>query len=249
VLGLMQGQDWGWGSPAIIALLVAAAVLVPAFLWWETRARNPLVLLSLYRKQNFGADSVILAGVQFALVGASVFGAVWSQQVLGFSAIRAGVALLPLTIPLLFVAPVAGRLYDRLGPRPLLATGTLLIGLGLGWLGLHLHLREYGWLIPGYVAMGSGIGLTISPATTDALGAARPTERSQASGIVQTVRQIGGVIGIPVLGAIVTNVTAGAHTDPVTAATDGVTAAFWTGAAMTVLMGVVAAMRLRRRPA
>jgi EmrB/QacA subfamily drug resistance transporter len=246
VLGLMQGQAWGWSSPAILALLAASAVLVPIFLWWETKARNPLVLLSLYGKQNFSTDSVILAGVQFALVGASVFGAVWSQQVLGFSAIRAGLALLPLTIPLLFVAPVAGRLYDKVGPRPLLATGSLLIGLGLGWLGWHLHLREYGWLIPGYIAMGIGIGLTISPATTDALGAATAPERSQASGIVQTVRQIGGVIGIAVLGAIVANVSS-RGADPVTAATNGVAAAYWTGAGMTVVMGILAAALVRRR--
>ena len=90
VLGLMQGQTWGWGSPAIIALLAAAAVLIPVFLWWESRAPAPLVTLQLFREQNFGADSAVLAGVQFALVGASVFGAVWSQQVLGFSAIHAG---------------------------------------------------------------------------------------------------------------------------------------------------------------
>jgi MFS family permease len=196
---------------------------------------------------------VVLAGVQFALVGASVFGAVWSQQVLGFSAIRAGVALLPLTIPLLFVAPLAGRVYDKLGPRPLLTGGSLLIGLGLAWLGWHLHLREYRPLIPGYIAMGIGIGLTISPATTDALGAAAAGERSQASGIVQTVRQVGGVIGIAVLGAIVANVSAVAPgasaAEQVTAATDGVATAFWTGAGMTVVMAVIAAALLRRRPA
>jgi MFS family permease len=247
----MQGQVWGWSSPVIVALFAVAVVLLPLFLCWETRARNPLVLLSLYRQQNFGPDSVILAGVQFALVGASVFGAVWSQQVLGFSAIRAGVALLPLTVPLLFVAPVAGRLYDLVGPRPLLSLGSLLIGLGLGWLGLHLHQHEYAWLIPGYIAMGIGIGLTISPATTDALGAADAGERSQASGIVQTVRQIGGVIGIAVLGAIVANVSSVAPTasaaQHVTAATNGVAAAFWTGAAMSVVMGALAALTLRRR--
>jgi EmrB/QacA subfamily drug resistance transporter len=251
VLGLMQGEDWGWSSPVIIALLAVAAVLVPAFLWWERRARNPLVLLSLYRKKNFGSDSVILAGVQFGLVGASVFGAVWSQQVLGFSAIRAGVALLPLTIPLLFVAPLGGRLYDRVGPRPLLAVGSILIGLGLAWLGMYLHLHDYTWLIPGYVAMGIGIGLTISPATTDALGAAEASERSQASGLVQTVRQIGGVIGIAVLGAIVANVSSVAPTataaEHVAAATNGVAAAYWTGAGMTIVMGLLAVLTLRRR--
>ena len=246
----MQGQTWGWDSPAVVSLLGVACVVIPTFLWWETRAAAPLVRLTLYRRQNFGADSIILAGVQFALVGASVFGAVWSQDVLGFSAIRAGAALLPLTIPLLFVAPVAGRLYDRVGPRPLLVAGSLLVGGGLAWLAAHFALHEYAWLVPGYVAMGIGIGLTISPATTDALGAADTGERSQASGIVQTARQVGGVIGVAVLGAVVAHVSAvGPDATPVMrvdAATNGVSAAFWVGAVVTALMAVVALVVTRR---
>ena len=251
VLGLMQGQTWGWGSPVILALLGVAAVLIPAFLWWERRAAHPLVQLSLYRLQNFGGDSVVLAGVQFALVGASVFGAVWSQQVLGYGPIRAGLGMLPLTLPLLFVAPMAGRLYDRIGPRPLLVTGSLLIAAGLAWLAWRLPLHEYAWLIPGYAVMGAGIGMTISPATTDSLGAAAPEQRSQASGIVQTVRQVGGVIGIAVLGAIVAGVSAvspgASPAEHIKAATDGVAAAYWTGAAMMVLMAVVAIGFIHRR--
>jgi EmrB/QacA subfamily drug resistance transporter len=251
VLGLMQGQSWGWGSPAVLSLLAVAVILLPVFLWWESRASAPLVTLKLFREQNFGADSAVLAGVQFALVGASVFGAVWSQQVLGFSAIHAGVAMLPLTVPLLFVAPLGGRIYDRLGPGPLLVTGALLIGGGLGWLGWHLHLREYWWLVPGYIAMGTGIGLTISPGTTDALGAAVPQQRSQASGIVQTVRQVGGVIGIAVLGAIVAHVSVAAPgagpSAHLTAATNGVADAYLTGAAMMAVMAVVALVFVRRR--
>lgn len=239
VLALMQGQAWGWGSTAVLALLAAAVVLLPAFLWWETRAAQPLVRLGLYRRQNFGPDSLVLAGVQFALIGASVFGAIWSQHVLGFSAIRAGAGMLPLTLPLLLTAPLGGRLYDRIGPRPLLVCGSLLISAGLAWLGLHLHLHEWTPLVPGYVAIGVGIGLTISPATTDALGAAEADERSQASGIVQTVRQVGGVIGIAVLGAIVAH---GAT------ATSGVSAAYWTGATVAAGVALVALVALRRRP-
>jgi EmrB/QacA subfamily drug resistance transporter len=253
VLGLMQGQTWGWGSPVVLGLLACAGVLVPVFLWWERRAPAPLVKLSLYRVQNFGAESAILAGVQFALIGASVFGAVWSQQVLGFSAIHAGVAMLPLTVPLLLVAPIAGRIYDRFGPRPLLVAGSLLIGAGLAWLAWHLPHRDYALLIPGYVAMGTGIGMTISPGTTDALGAAAPSERSQASGIVQTVRQVGGAVGIAVLGAIVAGVSAvAADATPaahLTAATNGVAAGYWAGAAMMGLMAIVAFVFVRRRPA
>jgi EmrB/QacA subfamily drug resistance transporter len=251
VLALMQGAAWGWTSPAVLALLATAVVLAPAFVFHERRSPVPLVQLSLYRLRNFGADSTILAGVQFALVGASVFGAVWSQQVLGFSAIRAGVAMLPLTIPLLIVAPIAGRLYDRVGPRPLLVAGSTLIGLGLAWLGWHLPEHDYTVLIAGYVVMGAGIGMTISPATTDALGAAAAHERSQASGMVQTVRQVGGVIGIAILGAIVSHVSAvapdatvAAH---VSAATDGVAAAYWTGAGVMAVMALVACFGIELR--
>ena len=239
VLALMQAETWGWTSPAVLALFAAAAVLTPTFLWWERRARTPLVQLSFYRRPNFGADSVVLAGVQFALVGASVFGAVWSQQVLGFGAIRAGLSLLPLTIPLLVTAPFAGRLYDRIGARPIVVTGSLLIGAGLAWLAWRLPAQDYTWLVPGYVAMGIGLGMTISPATTDALGVAAPGERSQAAGIVQTVRQVGGVIGIAVLGAIV----AAHRTHP----TDGVAAAYWVGAGVCALMALLALGGVRRR--
>lgn len=252
VLGLMQGQTWGWGSAAVLSLLATSTVLIPVFLWWEGRAAAPLIQLRLFRVQNFGADSVILAGVQFALVGASVFGAVWSQQVLGFSAIHAGEAMLPLTVPLLLVAPLGGRIYDRLGPRPLLVAGSLLIGAGLAWLAWHLHTRDYPWLIPGYVTMGTGIGITISPGTTDAMGAASARAGSQASGIVQTVRQVGGVIGIAVLGAIDAGISAIAPHAPLSAhkvaATNGVSAAYWTGAAMMVAMAVIALVFVRRRP-
>jgi MFS family permease len=172
--------------------------------------------------------------------------------VLGFSAIRAGAGMLPLTLPLLVVAPLAGRLYDRIGPRPILTAGSALISFGLAWLAFHLHARDYAWLVPGYIAMGIGIGMTISPATTDALGVAAPGERSQASGITQTVRQVGGAFGIAILGAIVAHVatvaptaTAGAHS---VAATNGVAAAYWAGAAMTAVVALTALLFVRRRP-
>jgi len=252
VLGLMQGQAWGWSSPAILALLGSAAVLAPVFVWWERRRPQPLVQLSLLGLKNFRPDAALLGGVQFALVGASVFGAIWAQHVLGYSPIRAGAALLPLTLPLLVVAPLAGRLYDRVGPRPLLTAGPLLIAAGLGWMALWLHDHEYAVLVPGYVTLGAGLGLTISPATTDSLSAASPGERSQASGLVQTIRQIGGVVGIAVLGAIVQAVS---HVAPdataaqrIDASTSAVAAAYWVGAGVMAVMAIAAFALVRRRP-
>ena len=203
----MQGETWGWGSPAILGLLAAAAILLPVFLWWETRARHPLVELSLYRLRNFGGDSIILAGVQFALVGASVFGAVWSQQVLGFRPIQAGVALLPLTIPLLIAAPLdrpplrphrpaadpRRRLAaDRRRPR-VARLAPAAAGLRVADPRLRGHGRRH---------RHDDLSRHHRRARRR-----RPEERSQASGIVQTMRQVGGVIGIAVLGAIIAGVS------------------------------------------
>lgn len=123
VLALMQSRAWGWGSTAVIGLLVAAAVLIPATIAWELRQREPLVQLRLFANSNFRGDNVALAAIQFAITGVSVFGAIWVQDVLGFDAIEAGLSLLPLTIPLLLIAPRIGVVYDRIGPRLPVAAG------------------------------------------------------------------------------------------------------------------------------
>ena len=213
VLGLMQSREWGWGSPAIIGLLAAAAVLLPVFVWWELRAPEPLVQMRLFRSGNFSADSFVTAAMQFGLMGVSVFGAIWVQDVLGFGPISAGLSLLPLTIPLLLLSVPTGRLYDRIGPRIPVSVGALLLGLSLIWAALVLDQLEYAWLVPGYVLMGIGLALMITPTTTDALNAADPALRGQASGVVQTMRQVGGTVGIAVLGTIIANVQHNQVTD------------------------------------
>jgi EmrB/QacA subfamily drug resistance transporter len=213
VLGLMQSLTWGWGSPAIIGLLVAAAILLPLFVWWELRTPEPLVQLRLFKSGNFTADSVVIAAMQFGLMGVSVFGAIWVQDVLGFGPITAGLSLLPLTIPLLLLSVPTGRLYDRIGPRLPVTLGAVLLGVSLFWSALVLSKFDYAWLVPGYVVMGIGLALMITPTTTDALNAADPALRGQASGVVQTMRQVGGTIGIAILGTIVANVEHNRVTD------------------------------------
>lgn len=213
VLGLMQSRVWGWDSPAIIGLLIAAAILLPVFVWWELRARDPLVQLRLFKSGNFTADSIVIAAMQFGLMGVSVFGAIWVQDVLGFGPITAGLSLLPLTIPLLLLSVPTGRLYDRIGPRVPVTAGALLLGLALIWTAVVLDQLDYAWLVPGYVLMGVGLALMITPTTTDALNAADPALRGQASGVVQTMRQVGGTVGIAILGTIVANVQHNRVTD------------------------------------
>jgi MFS family permease len=185
--------------------LVAGAALSGAFIAAQLRARQPLVELRLFAGRNFGADAFVLFCCQFALLALSVFGAIYIQNVIGFSAIGAGLALLPLTLPLLVTAPAAGRLYDRLGPRGLVAAGCVLIAATYLYSALIAGHADYWRLLPGLMAIGIGIGLTMSPASTDAMNAAAPAVRGQASGAIQTVRQVGGTIGLPIAGAVVTS--------------------------------------------
>jgi MFS family permease len=249
VLALMQAQTWGWGSSGVLALLAVSALVMPVFCWWELRCEDPVVELRLFAAGNFAIDTVVLAVVQFALVGVSIFGAIWVQDALGFGPIAAGVSLLPLTLPLLPTAPLAGRINDRHGPRVLLGVGTLLLSLALGWLALVLHKESYPWLIPGYVAIGIALGLAISPASTDAMNAASPRQRSQASGLTQMMRQVGGTIGLAVLGTVIADHTPGTRAAAQSALTSATADAYWVAAAVLLPIGIAALMLIRSRPA
>jgi EmrB/QacA subfamily drug resistance transporter len=206
VLGLMEGQEWGWGSAKTIGVLVGGAVCLVAFVLVEPRRRQALIELRLFNSRNFSADSAVLAFIQFSLTGLTVFGAIWVQNVLDFSPITAGLSLLPVTIPLLIGAPLAGRFYDKVGPRAIVTIGAALVAAGLIFNASVLDQRDYWWLVPGYLMLGIGIALAMTPANTDAMNAAVPKLRGQASGVIQTVRQVGATFGLAIMGTVVASV-------------------------------------------
>jgi EmrB/QacA subfamily drug resistance transporter len=206
VLALMESNAWGWDAPQTVVLLLGGAALLAAFVLGQLRVAQPLLELRLFPGRNFSADAVVLFCAQFALLGLSVFGAIYIQNVLGFSPVGAGLALLPLTLPLLAVSPVAGRLYDRLGPRGVVTGGCVLLGGAYLYSALIVGHRDYLLALPGLLASGAGIGLAMSPSSTDALNAATRDLRGQASGAIQTVRQVGGTIGLAIAGTVVAGV-------------------------------------------
>jgi EmrB/QacA subfamily drug resistance transporter len=236
VLALMQAQTWGWESAATIALLAGGAVLLVAFVLVERRVRQPLIALGLFRSRNFTVDNAVLGLVQFALTGMTVFGAIYVQDLLGFGPIAAGLSLLPLTVPLLVLAPRTGRLYDRVGPRLLVGAGAAVLAVSLAWTALVLDQLSYGWLVAPYILAGVGLAMIMTPASTDAMNTAPAALRGEASGVMQTVRQVGGTVGLALMG------TAAASADNLV---DGTEAAYWVGTA-AIGIGAVAGLLLLR---
>ena len=206
VLATMQGTAWGWDAPATIGLLAVGATLLAAFVMIEWRASEPLVQLRLFEHRSFTAEALVVFLIQFALIGLTVFGAILLQDLLGFTPIEAGLAILPTTISIAVVAPAAGWLYDRGGVRPLLVAGTAIVAGSLIWTGTVIDELSYVWLLPGYIGIGVGIGLTSGPVNVDAVTSVPAALRGQAAGMLQLARQVGGTIGLAVIGAVVVGV-------------------------------------------
>ncbi|HWF22648.1 MAG TPA: DHA2 family efflux MFS transporter permease subunit [Acidimicrobiales bacterium] len=203
IVGLMQGAVWGWGSPQLIIMVIAGVVLLVVFVVVEIRQDHPLVDLRLFRIRNFTGDSAVRALLQFSIVGMLALSSLWVQDVLDFHPVSAGLSLLPLTVPLVFIAPLAGRLYDRMGPRLLTSAGAASFGLALLWMAAVLSKQSYAWIIPAYLAIGVGIGFVMVPITTDALNVVPSARHGQASGVFATMSEMGGALGLAILGAIV----------------------------------------------
>jgi EmrB/QacA subfamily drug resistance transporter len=203
-IAIMESGTWGLASPAFVGSLAGGIMLILVFVWIELAREHPLLQLRIFADHDFTADNLVNFFVRFALFGLSVYGPIFVQDVLGFSAFEAGAATLPATVMLFLVAPRSGKAYDRIGARPLLSSGPLVIAVGFVWLSAVLHLQSYPWMIPAYIIAGVGVALTMSPSLTDAMNAAPEEQRGQAAGIFGTVQQLGGTMGTAVLTAVLT---------------------------------------------
>jgi EmrB/QacA subfamily drug resistance transporter len=203
VLALIEGNGWGWGSPRIVALLVVAVIGLAAFVPIELRSKNPMVDFSYFRSRSFLGANLVAFIVSFAMLAMFFFIALYMQNILHYSPLEAGVRFLPSTLVLIFMGPISGRLTDRIGPVPLLVGGLTCTSGALFWQS-HLTIHTgYSLLLPAFVLMGFGMGLTMSPMTTAAMNAVDRTKAGVASGVLSMSRMVGGTFGVAVLGALV----------------------------------------------
>jgi len=202
VLGLLRGNDEGWGSPLIVSLLASATVLMIAFLVIETRVKEPMLPLHLFRTPAFTGVQLAAAAVSASMFALFLYLTLYLQGYLGHDPIEAGLRYLPVTVVIFFVSAATGALLSRVQARYLIATGLGLTGLGLLLMG-GIDASD-GWtgLLPGFILAGAGVGI-INPAVADVAVSVVPKEHSgMASGINDTFRQVGIAVGIAAWGAI-----------------------------------------------
>jgi EmrB/QacA subfamily drug resistance transporter len=202
ILALIEGNKWGWGSTRIDGLFVLAVIGALAFGFVETHRRVPMVDFSFFRSRTFAGANVVALVISFAMMAQFFFLALYMQNILGFSALQAGVRFLPSTLMVVIVAPIAGRLADRIGPKPLIMTGLSLLAVSLFLQSQITVDSGYGSLLPAFVVLGIGIALTMSPMSTAAMNAVDVTKAGVASGVLSMGRMVGGSLGVAVTGAL-----------------------------------------------
>ena len=206
VLALVEGNNWHWGSPGVIVLFVTAVIALGAFVPIEKRVSAPMIDFAFFRSRtSLGANLVGLI-VSFAMFSQFFFITLYMQNVLHLSPLQTGVRFLPSTVVIIVMGPIAGRLADRIGSRPLITIGLLFVASALGIQSrLTVH-SGYGLLLPGFILMGMGMGLVMSPMNTAAMNAVDKTKAGAASGVLSMSRMVGGTFGVAIMGALVTTI-------------------------------------------
>jgi EmrB/QacA subfamily drug resistance transporter len=244
---LIEANSYGWGSPVIVGLFAGAAAALAAFVWLELRQRSPMLDLSLFRSSTFAGANVVALLVTLAMFGVFFFMSLYMQNVLGYSAVETGAAFLPMTVLIILIAPAAGRFSDRIGSRWLMTAGMTLLAVSLV-LFSRLGLESGFWdIFPGLIVGGLGMATVMTPMTAAALGSVPVAKSGVGSGVLNTFRQLGGALGIAVMGAIVASYVdlEGGRPDPA-AFVDGFRTALLVSAAFALLGAIVAASTVRR---
>jgi EmrB/QacA subfamily drug resistance transporter len=242
----IRGQALGWTSATILASFTVGIVFVIAFVARELRAPAPMLPMRFFRSRAFAATNALSFAMYFGVFGSIFLLAQFFQTTQGYSPLQAGLRTLPWTGMPMIVAPIAGMLSDRIGPRLLMAAGLALQATAIAWLGAILTPDiAYGRLIVPFMLAGTGMALVFAPSANAILGSVRPQEAGQASGATNAIRELGGVVGVAVLAAVFS--TDGSYASAQTF-TAGLTAAIPIGAFILAIGAVLALLVPRTSP-
>jgi EmrB/QacA subfamily drug resistance transporter len=247
VWGVINGNEDGWTSPTIVASLAAGVLLLTGFLVRQARTSNPMLPLRFFRSRAFSAANAVSFLMFFGVFGSIFLLSQFFQVVQGMGPFEAGLRTLPWTGAPAIVAPIAGLLAGRIGGRPILIAGMVLLSAGLAWLAAVVSPTvAYATLVPGFIAAGVGMGLFFAPIADIVLSSVPAAEEGKASGATNTIREVGGVFGVAVLASVFS--ANGSYATP-TEYVAGLQPAIALGAVLVAIAAVVAVAlpaRIRR---
>ena len=216
--GVIESPAKGWGNTTVLSAFIAGAVIIGSFVWWELHSSHPMLDVRFFKNPRFSGASIAVTLIFFAMFGVMFFLTQYLQDVLGFSALRAGVAFAPLAVVMMISAPNSARLTRRFGTKLVVSGGMVMVAASL--LLLSRATVHSGYLLVGVVLgmLGAGMGFGMSPATESIMGSLPLAKAGVGSAVNDTTRQVGGALGVAVLGSI-TNAAYRAHVSSSTAVT------------------------------
>lgn len=247
VYGLVRGPADGWTSPFVLIGLFAGTALLAGFVHHGIRAATPMLPMRLFRSRAFSGINAASLLMFLGMFGSIFLLSQYLQSVLGYSPTEAGLRMLPWTGMPMLVAPIAGILSDRIGGRPVVATGLFFQAVGLGWMAFVVTVdASYTVQLPGLIMSGIGMALFFAPASNLVMSSVRPHEQGVASGANNALREVGGALGIAIMSSIF---SAQGGYESGQAFVDGLRPALVTGAGVVALAGVAALLIPARRRA
>jgi EmrB/QacA subfamily drug resistance transporter len=246
--GLIETNDHAWGSARVLTLFAIAVVALAAFVFLELHQRLPMLDLSLFRDPGFSGANAVMFLIGLAMFGIFFYNSLFLQRVLDYGAIKTGATFLPMTVLIILVAPPAGKLSDRIGPRWLMGAGMTLLTGSLLLFGT-LDAQSSWWnIVPGLLVGGVGMAVTMAPTTAAAMASVPVDKAGVGSAVINSMRQVGGSLGIAIMGALVATTVSVQPFDPRYAGefVPGYHRALHVGAAILLAGAAVAVLTIRK---
>ncbi len=204
--GLIEAPAKGWGSTPILGAFGVGFLVLGLFIAWELHTDHPMLELRFFQNRRFSAANIAITLVFFALFGSSFLITQQLQFVMGYSALKAGFAMMPIAVPLLILGPLSARLVERVGTKVVVVAGLTTVSIGLGWLSTVTITSGYTAILFPMLVLATGMGLTMAPATESIMGSIPRAKAGIGSAMNDTTRQVGGALGVAVIGSVLASV-------------------------------------------
>jgi EmrB/QacA subfamily drug resistance transporter len=245
---LISTNHHSWTSPIVLAMFAVGAVAMGVFILLEMRQRLPMLDLTLFKDATFAGANAVMLLTGVAMFGIFFFNSLFFQRIMGWSAIQTGAVFLPMTVLIMFVAPAAGKFSDRVGSRWLMAAGMLFLTGSLLDFAQLVQSSNFWDVLPALILGGIGMGLVMTPTTAAAMGSVPVDKAGVGSAVINSMRQVGGSLGIAVMGAVVATQVHTTVPGPQFAEefTNGYHDALYVGAGITLSAAVIAVSLVRK---